>query len=246
MKKLFLGVFIALAIASAAFATSTDELMLCINGASCITVLDTTNSNSITYANANFHGWNLQVIFGTSGSNANVQPALELTSLTATCVSTKGLGCGTNTLDVLYSDINFNVPTTPGQWSNQYSTTITAAAGRAGSTSELAWVDTANTIFGTPAGGAIPTVGPFTGTNSGTTLGGPGTTTSPYSVTVEQIFSDNSSCTTTKAPFCTGSGLTFSSDGSVSGSPVPEPTAIILFGTVVALCTSRLRRRRAS
>jgi len=244
MKKLFLGVFIALAIASAAFATSTDELMVCINGASCITVVDTGTSNSISYSNSNFGGWDLKVIFGTSGSNANVQPALDLTSLTATCTS--ATGCGTNTLDVLYSDINFNVPTTPGQWSNQYSTTITTSAGRAGSTSELAWVDTSNTIFGTPAGGAIPTVGPFTSTNSGTTLGGPFTTKSPYSVTVEQIFSDNSSCSTTTAPFCTGSGLTFSSDGSVSGSPVPEPTAIILFGTVVALCTSRLRRRRAS
>jgi hypothetical protein len=50
----------------------------------------------------------------------------------------------------------------------------------------------------------------------------------PYSLTLDQVFT------------ATNNGL-FSVDGSVSS--VPEPGAVMLFGTVLALCASRLRRR---
>jgi hypothetical protein len=55
----------------------------------------------------------------------------------------------------------------------------------------------------------------------------------PYSLTLDQVFT----ATGTDA-------LSFSVDGSVSS--VPEPGAVMLFGTVLALCASKLRRRRSS
>jgi hypothetical protein len=235
--------------AGAAFATTTDELAVCINGASCVTILDTAvtdpvfgaGGGQIDYTNSNFNGWNLKIIVGTSNSPNNVQPGLDLTSLTATCVA--ATGCGTNVLDVLYTDINFNVPVAAGAWNNQYSTTITKSGGTSGSTSQLAWVDTSNTLFGMPAApGMLPTVGPFTTTNAATVSGGPTTgpfpVANPYSLTLEQTFTDNSKVS--KA------GITFSSDGSIDGTPVPEPLSIILLGTLLCFSTAAFRRRLPS
>ncbi len=238
MKNVLLAVVLAVSASCMAFATSTDQLEVCINGGSCVVIADTAltdpagpGGGEVEYSNANFHGWNLQVILGSSNSPDNVDPALDVTSLTATCLLKGVNGCGSNPLDVIYSDVGFTVPAV--QWKNDYSTTI---SGGSGSTTQLAWVDTSNTIFGMPGGGAVGAVGPFNASNAGFTLGGPVTTTSPYSLTLEQIFTDSGKKSAT--------GVTFSSDGALSG--VPEPGALILFGTVVVMCASKLRRRIAS
>ncbi|HUK90655.1 MAG TPA: PEP-CTERM sorting domain-containing protein [Blastocatellia bacterium] len=289
MKTLTLAALVAFGLASTALATTTDVLTICINNAQCLTVTDNGahDSNSIDGtidftsagltgfgANNTFYGWTITTEVGVTGSGANltpppngsIQPALEVTSLTATCKS--GAACGGSALDVFYSDINFDVPAYAGQWTNGYSATISGTYPTSGTATQNAWVDPGNVLNGGSAlaasgtSVAIPAVGPFIGSGtaahtnfafpgnnsggSGVTIGGPGinptgpgsVVSAAYSTTIEDIFTNNGSLS--------GGGITFSTDGALNGSPVPEPTAIILFGTVVALCTSKLRRRRMS
>ena len=125
-------------------------------------------------------------------------------------------------LHALFSDINFS-PANPS-FITQYSTTMTVTSGTA-STSESAYFSNANTLFTEST--LIGTVGPFNATGSGSATGGIGSV-APYSLTLDQVFNS-------------GGSAIFSSDGSVAS--VPEPGAVMLFGTVLALCASKLRRR---
>jgi hypothetical protein len=219
------------------FATTTDELEIQLGGntaiisdngactdvgasTACATLSgDSTPAAGTDTVSGTLGNWSILVTSGTSSSPSDVPFGLDLTSLTATCEST----CAGQTLIIRYSDINFS-PANPS-FITGYSTTIN---GTGGSTSESAYYDNTNTIFGT--GTLIGTVGPFTSTSSGTTTGGVGSV-APYSLTLVQTFSSSG-----------GTGaLSFSSDGSVAS--VPEPSAFMLFGSVLVGCGVLLRRR---
>src|ERR1017187_8620827 len=60
------------------------------------------SGNSVTYSNANYHGWNISIVLGVSNSPTLVPYGLDVTSLTATCSSGT---CGQLTLQV--SDTGF-------------------------------------------------------------------------------------------------------------------------------------------
>ena len=214
------------------FATTTDKLMLTVNGViatisdngtcsgpGCGSLSgDINNTAGTDTVTGSIGGWSISITSGTSFSPSDVPAGLDLTSLTANC---NGGACDAHSLDVQFSDINFS-PSNPS-FITQYSATITGATGA--STSESAYYSNTNVLFAETS--LIGTVGPFTATGSGLKTGGVGSV-APYSLTLDQVFT------------ATNNGL-FSVDGSVSS--VPEPGAVMLFGTVLALCASRLRRR---
>jgi|ERR1039458_463005 hypothetical protein len=221
------------------FATTTDALKLTVNGvtatitdnggcvgAGCVGLLGDLNPLPGTdTVSGTLGGWTISITSGTSYSPNDVPFGLDLTSLTATCVA--GGLCDLHPLDVQFSDINFS-PANPS-----FSTTYSNTQNGAGSTSESAYFSNcgatcsnANLFAET---NLIGTLGPWNGSNVGTKTGGAGSV-APYSLTLDQMFT------------ATGTGaVSFSVDGSVSS--VPEPGAVMLFGTVLALCASRLRRR---
>ena len=246
-RALFSGAALVLMTGSLAFA-GTPELFL-QSGASTVTCAVTGGGcivlgSSAQYTDANFAGWNIHLAFGESSSPSIVPFGLDLTSLTAACVG--GGTCAD--LQIWLSATDFTTPSLG--FTNTSS--VTSAVGAA-STTQYAWDDPGNRIFGSKAGtgvgpivaplvndGAhfIGSVGPLTTGGSGVSVvgGGPelGTGAHLYSLTIEDVFKG-----------CTGANCVFySADGAITG--VPEPGAVVLFGTVVALCASKLRRRRAS
>jgi hypothetical protein len=93
------------------------------------------------------------------------------------------------------------------------------------------WVDNTNTIFGESLAGLIGSLGPFSGAYIQSVTGGP-TGVPLYSLTEAVTLTAGSS------------GVTWSTDSSIA--PVPEPAAVALFGSVLLLCASKLRRRKVS
>ena len=144
---------------------------------------------------------------GTSNSPGLIPFGLDLTSLTASCAIAGGC-TGANALHVIYSDINFAIPV--GGFTTTYSATITGG----GSTSESAFVDNTNTLFGEPAAGLIGTVGPFVAPSGAGSATGGGAGVPPYSLTLDAVFSGVSS--------------SFSVDGNVTAAP--EPSSLLLIG----------------
>lgn len=215
MKKLILAGAVAFLMGQAAFATVSLKL---VSGAS--TTIVTGGAGSVIYSNPAFNNWNVTLAFGSSKSPTIVPYGIDLTSLTAACNS--GI-C--SELDIYLSDTNFDIASP--SFKNSFSTTILAGTGSA---TQKAWVDTSNTLFGTPGGGYIGQVGPLTVTGGGSVSGagpaGPGN----YSLTLEQIFTDRG-------------GATFSSDGGITG--VPEPASVALLGGVVVLVARTMRRKFA-
>ena len=194
-------------------------------GSGCLSLTGDTNAAAGTVTiNGTIDGWTINVVSGTSHSPGLTPFGLDETSLTATCA---GGPCTANPLHVLYSDINFTVPVPAGGFSTTYSSTVTGS----GTTSESAYVDNTNTLFGEPATGLIATVGPFVAPfGANTKSGGPAGVPS-YSLTLDQVFTS------------TGASTSFSSDGNVTA--VPEPAAVVLLGAALLLCSSRLRRKKA-
>jgi hypothetical protein len=201
-------------------------------GGTTITVVGA--GNSVSYSNANFGGWNIKTLFGDSSSPGLEPYGLDETSLTATCVG--GGTCAD--LHVWLSDTDFNEVVTG--FATSYSGTVTGA----GQTTQKAWVGLGNTFFqgdgsdGSPTvsgGSLIGSLGPFSApTAAGFATGGPAAGPSNYSLTIEQIFKG-----------CTGVNCaSYSVDGNITG--VPEPASVVLFGTILAFCASRLRRRKVA
>ncbi len=221
MKGLLLGAALAVTFGQAMFATP--ELKL-TSGASNTIVIG--SGNTVSYSNSNFNGWNISIVFGASNSPNLTGPAglfgIDITSLTATCT---GGACSGNPLDVFLSDTGFTQPVGPGGFTATYSSTQSG-----GSTTLMAWDDTTNTIFGT--GTPIGTVGPFTNSNHASVSGGGPAGPGQYSLTIEDIFNAN------------GAPASFSTDGNITA--IPEPGAVLLFGTTLVLCASSLLRRRRS
>jgi hypothetical protein len=228
-----------------ASATTTDELMLssggltatitdggaCTSGnTGCASLSgDTSPVPGTTEVAGSINGWSIYIAGGSSNS-PNVTPfGLDVFSLTATCA---GLGCSSGpggTLDILYSDINFDVPIGANGFEADYSATIT---GSGGSTSSSAYFSNDNAIFGEQT--LIGTVGPLTATGSGISHGGSIAAVPNYSMTIEEAFTASTTA------------VVFSVDGNLTQGAVPEPSAVILFGTVLVLFTSKLCRHRAS
>jgi hypothetical protein len=204
-------------------AFATPELNL-ISGANNTTVVGI--GSTVSYSNTNFNGWNITVVVGASNSPNLTGGAglfgLDITSLTATCVVGS---CSANPLDIYLSDTGFTQAVGAGGFTTTYSSTQTG-----GSTSETAWDSTANTIF--TQGTLIGTVGPFTSSGVGSVKGGGPAGPSPYSLTIEDVFNAN------------GAAASFSTDGNIAS--VPEPGTVILFGSALVLCASKLRRRQKS
>jgi len=185
------------------------------------------SGNSVSFTSTNFFGWTLNIVFGASNSPGLVPYGIDLTSLSAAC----GIAsCGQLTIQL--SDTGFTQPSP--SFKTFYSSSDT---GSTASTTQTAYDDPNNVIFGTT--NLIGTVGPLLGPGgSGTAQGGGpevGGVAHPYSLTINDVFAGCSS----------GVGcVSYSSDGNITG--VPEPGAVVLFGSVLAICASRLRRRKSA
>jgi hypothetical protein len=166
---------------------------------------------------AGLNGWSISGIIGNSNSPGLVPYGLDISSLTASCSLSS---CGA--LDITYSDINFNVPVAAGGFVTSFSGTDTGN----GSVTETAYFSNSNALFATTT-----TIGSVTlagSVKSGSASGGPIAAVPNYSLTLAQVFTGSS-------------GAAFSVDGNITA--VPEPGAVVLFGTLLVLCATKLRRR---
>lgn len=254
MKRFLLTLGAVLTVGlGAAFATTTDELMLsntagtitatisdnggCVGtGGGCTglnhigSVYDTNPadgaifvSGTITLADGT---WEINDTTGTSHSPGVTPFGIDVGSLTAFCEANCS---GGSVLDIYYSDQNFTSTATG------FTTFYSATDEGGGSTTQNAWVSTANTIFG--EGSLIGTVGPITGTGgSGTASGGVAAGPAQYSLTLEDIFQAPANNGATQA-------TSFSVDGNITATP--EPTSIVLLGTILLGAGALLRRRTA-
>ena len=210
LKRFFFLALVSIVLLGTASATTTPTEMKLVSGSSTIIIYDNVApdlnpaTGTIYYTNTNFNGWDISVANGVSNSPGVSPYGLDLTSLSATTT-------GPNSLDIYFSSTGFTVPVT--EFSTAYSATITGN----GSTSELAFVDNTNTIFG--EGSEIGSVGPFTSPGSFGTVTGGGPGSPPYSLTLEQTLT------------ATGA-FSVSDDGNVTPTtPTPEPASMMLFGT---------------
>jgi len=240
MKRTLLGLLLTVGLGTC-FASTTSELVLsnaagtvsCSitssgnvgvgGGCAGITGNVTVGASSIAIVNGTFTSgtttWTINVVDGVSNT-PDTDPGLDVTNETAVCKA----GCTTNAeLDTYFSDINFTQQ--DGSFTNAFSTTDAGS----GTAEQKAWDSTTNTLLAKST--AIGTVGPFTGAGAfaGSISGGGPAGPAPYSLTLEQIFTSDAQ------------NDTFSADGNITG--VPEPGAIMLLGTVLVFCGSKLRRR---
>jgi hypothetical protein len=146
------------------------------------------------------------------------EPNMDLNSIN---VQTTG---GAHTLTIEFSDDNFSTPTPA--FDLKFGGTL---AFPAGSTVQAdAYFDNGNTLFAQTT--HIGTVGPFGPGAFAGTASGPGTADTSYSLTQVLTLST------------TGPG-DFSGDFRLS--PVPEPTSVALFGGVLLLTGTAIRRKLA-
>ncbi len=211
LKKLLLGTVLA---ACAASVASADSLEIESSGATTAVVNGT---GTAMYTNSDFNGWNISITFGSSNSPSLSPYGLDMTAL----VSCNG-ACS-NPLEIFFSDTNFSGPLGAGDLGTSYSATV---SGSGGSTTETAWVDPTNTLFGQTA--TIGSIGPFTGTNSGTALGGP-SVAGPYSLTIEDIFTAGAN------------PVSFSTDAAVTATP--EPSEALMLGMGLLSLLGLVRRK---
>jgi hypothetical protein len=213
MKKFFLCALLASFVASVAAA---DSIELVSSGATTTLVAGgthTTGPNPLNF----FNGWEI-MIAGSSSSPGLSPYGLDLQVL-ATCASGN---CLTNPLDVFFSDTGFSPSVPAGGFQTTYSATDTGG----GATRAITWADSTNTIFGggfpTPVGtDHLGIVGPFSGSGGfGTASGGPAEV-SPYSLTIEDIFTAGASGTSS-----------FSTDADVTATPEPSSLLLISSGLI--------------
>lgn len=216
MKKVFLCAVLA---SFAASVTAADSLEIESAGATTVVVA---GSCSTMYSNSNFNGWDISLAFGASNSPGLSPFGIDLAALVS-CDG--GALCTANPLKIFYSDTNFNVPVAAGDFQNAYSATFGGSG--SGTTNELAWASSTNSLFALGGANKIGSgVGPFSGTNAGTAVGGPAET-APYSLTVEDTFTDT-----------TGS-VSFSTDTNVTATP--EPSSLVLLGAGLLMLPMALK-----
>lgn len=180
------------------------------------------------YTNANYNGWDITVVAGANSSPSLSPYGLDL-SVLANCTSGN---CLTDPLDVFYTAQNFTAAVPALGFQTTYSSTQTGA----GTTRTITWADSTNTLFG----GGIPplaadhlgSVGSFSAPGGfGTVSGGPTEGPSPYSLTIEEIFS------------ASGGVSSFSANGNITAATVPIPPALALLGS--GLLAAILLKRRS-
>ncbi|MGA7236793.1 MAG: PEP-CTERM sorting domain-containing protein [Bryobacteraceae bacterium] len=187
------------------------------SGSACGTITDDINpaDGTLTILGS-IDGWTVNVS-GTSFSPGSYLflngSDLTLGSL-ADC---NGGGCSAEPLTIEYSDIGFH------EVDGLYGSVNDGVGTPGGTLSEGGYYDSSNTLFAETnfcCGASIgPPSLPFTGTNAGSLGSG------PYSFTIAEVFDANG-----------GTGP-FHSEFQVDFATVPEPSAAILFGTVLAFCT---------
>jgi hypothetical protein len=208
----------------AASSAKADELKLTV-GSNTLYVLGV--GGLADYSNPNFHGWNLDIVFGISKSPTLDPYGLRLGTITATCVY--ATPCTNKPLDIYLSDTGFTESVS--SFVNGYTATDTGG----GSTTQYAWVDTANMLFGeaTPIG--TLGVGPFTGAGvfaSSVTGGGPAGPDA-YSLTIEDIFTNPNRVS-----------ASFGADGDILSVETPEPVSMLLMGTFLSLAGGLLSKKK--
>ena len=201
------------------------------------------SGDQVSYSNADFNGWNIRIAMGFSNSPSLASGALDLTTV-ANCLTT----C--NPLTIAISDIGFTTPLAPNGLATGLSDT---ALGGSASITQWAFMDTANTYFGSTDpnassdfGGAYDAstaslIGTVTvnGGGAGSSADGGSGAAGPYSLTlVDQFCSDPAGANGT----CAG-GTSFSSDGAITA---PEPGGLALFGAGLLGAALFAGRRRAS
>jgi len=245
MKQFLLAMAVLIFVGQMALATTTDQMRLTVGSVTC-TFSDNTNTTctdipSGTSLNGDFNpangkmnasgtigGWEIDISGGTSHSPNTQQPVfgLDLTVVSATCT---GGDCTTTPLHVSYTDMDFNNPAIvfAEGFRHHYSANISGD----GTTTGSAYYDNGDVNFTESV--LINAIGPFSDPGGANTLLGPpaGTALALYSMTLDDVFTS------------AGTGTSFSTDDSITAN-VPEPVAVALFGTVIALCASRLRRRK--
>ena len=261
MKRFFYGavcaVLFTVGLGSRAFATATDSLELVAgSGANYSTLyIDPTGAvtcndygtstacsgpytasgsgGAIVLGLANFDGYHLQITSGGSNSpNCSGFPngpgCLNTTNITATNVT-----AGTQSITAYYADTGFTPAgatglivgfSTPGETGTTALQTAYATTGTIDPLGPGVETPTAGlSVCGTPG---LKISGPTSNASAGTSCGAPGT---PFSLELATTMT-------------TTAGGAFNLNGTISA--VPEPAAVVLFGTVLALCASGLRRRR--
>jgi hypothetical protein len=227
MNRFLLGLLLVAGLGRTAFATA--ELTL-VSGATTITIIDNgvgdtdpTVGAIATATNISVGAWTVKLSGGDSYSPGLVPDGIDVQTLTAAC-NDAGCQSDANALTVSFSDTDFTTPIS--NFNTAFSSTQTGPS----ATTQSAYVDTTDTLFGT--GSLIGTIGPlFSPSGSGSAMGG-GPSGSSYALTLVDVFTS------------TGPGLaTFTvTGGNITG--VPEPAAVVLFGTVLALYATSLRRKR--
>ena len=170
--------------------------------------------------------WSISVVSGLSNSPTDVPVGLSLTVIASCAV---GGGCDSTPLDVQFSDINFS-PANPSFFDGYSVTNLTA-----GNTSQSAYYSNANALFVETLGGLIGTLGPFSGTTTGSpeVTGGTGSS-APYSLTLDEVF--NAGIGT--------AALSLNAGGSID-SNVPEPMSLLLLGGCLLFVGRKLTARLA-
>ena len=219
MKNWHLCALLAVSIPS--IAAATDEIEFQSTGVSNMT------TSADSFGSTNFNGWVISAT-GSSGSPGLI-PAFNL-QVNATCITG---ACLTTPLDVFYTVTNFTTVAP----ANTLQTNFTAQQTAGESSRAITWADSLNGEFG---GGlpAVPadhlgTVTVTTALGSGSAIGNPAEGPTPYSMTVEEIFTDS-----------TGGVAAFNASANISSAPEIDPASAMGGLTLLAGGLAVLRGRR--
>jgi len=237
MKILLLVLALTFGGLQVALATTTDQLTIESNGlvatitdnGACVgtgcgaLTGDVAAASGAISVNGSINGWTITSIAGSSHSPSLSPNGMDVSSLTASCTIEGGC-TGANSLEVIFSDINYNVPVPAGG----FTATVTDNQSGPGTVTTNGFFSNGNGIFTETT--LIGTVTLNGITNPGKASGGAIAAAPNYSLTLDSVFS--------------GSDNTqFSVDSRITA--VPEPAAVALLGAALLLCSSRLRRKRA-